>query len=181
MEKNVAFIALFAGLIAALGLIPSITMMYGVPITAQTLGVMLAGTILGSKRGALAVMLFLALVIIGLPLLSGGRGGIGVLYSPSAGFLIGWPIGAFVTGLIVENWKSEPFVLVSGIASAIGCIFILYIFGIIGMAIILEIPLPKAGVIALVYIPGDILKSVIAGILTSALFQARPSSILSRQ
>ena len=48
MEKNVTLIALFAALIAALGLIPPVSLGFGVPITAQTLGVMLCGTILGA-------------------------------------------------------------------------------------------------------------------------------------
>ena len=60
MERDMTRIALFAALIAALGLIPSLTLGFGVPITAQSMGVMLAGAILGAKRGALAVLLFLA-------------------------------------------------------------------------------------------------------------------------
>ena len=47
-----------------------------VPITLQTMGVMLAGSVLGARRGALAVLTFLALVAAGLPLLAGGRGGL---------------------------------------------------------------------------------------------------------
>jgi len=58
VERNLVFIALFAALIAALGLIPKIDLAFGVPITAQSLGIMLAGTVLGAKRGLLAVLLF---------------------------------------------------------------------------------------------------------------------------
>jgi biotin transport system substrate-specific component len=53
MEKNIAYVALFAALIAVLGLVPKIDLMSGVPITAQSLGIMLCGTVLGAKRGAL--------------------------------------------------------------------------------------------------------------------------------
>ena len=101
MEKNIAYIALFAALIAVLGLIPKITLAFGVPITAQSLGVMLCGTVLGARRGALAVLLFLALVAMGLPLLAGGRGGLGVFASPTVGFLIGFPVAStstFISG-----------------------------------------------------------------------------------
>ena len=49
MERNVAYIALFAALIAVLGLVPQITLMSGVPITAQSLGVMLCGAVLGAS------------------------------------------------------------------------------------------------------------------------------------
>jgi biotin transport system substrate-specific component len=180
MEKNVALIALFAALIAALGLIPKITLGFGVPITAQSLGVMLCGTILGSRRGALSVLLFILLVAIGLPLLSGGRGGLGLFVSPSAGFLIGWPVAAFVTGLIVEKWRRAPLTLVAGIASLTGGIIVMYMFGIVGLSLALDKSLAEAAALVGAFVPGDILKAAIAGMLTAALARARPASVLSR-
>ncbi|MEL6321465.1 MAG: biotin transporter BioY, partial [Cyanobacteria bacterium J06626_14] len=72
--RDLVYIAVFAALVAALGLIPPIPLPFiPVPITAQSLGVMLAGAILGARRGACALLLFLVLVAIGFPLLSGGR------------------------------------------------------------------------------------------------------------
>ncbi|MGB5869402.1 MAG: biotin transporter BioY [Albidovulum sp.] len=180
MERKLALIALFAALIAALGLIPKLTLAFGVPITAQTLGVMLCGTVLGAKRGAVAVLLFLLLVALGLPLLAGGRGGLGVFAAPSVGFLIGWPVAAFVTGLIVERWNNAPLTLVASVASVIGGIVVLYIFGIIGMAIVLEKTLPEAALLVTAFIPGDVIKAVLAGFITAALAKARPQSVLSR-
>ena len=56
MERNLTHIALFAALIAVLGLIPKIDLISGVPVTAQSLGIMLCGTVLGAKRGFLAVV-----------------------------------------------------------------------------------------------------------------------------
>ena len=64
--------------------------------------IMLAGAILGSKRGALSVLLFLALLAIGLPLLSGGRGGLGVFAGPSVGYLVGFPVAAWLVGRLTE-------------------------------------------------------------------------------
>jgi biotin transport system substrate-specific component len=180
MERKLALIALFAALIAALGLIPKFTLAFGVPITAQSLGVMLCGTVLGSRRGALAVLLFLLLTAIGLPLLAGGRGGLGLFVSPSAGFLIGWPVAAFVTGLIVERWRGAPLTLVAGIASVVGGIVVLYIFGIAGLAIALDKTIVQSALLVTAFIPGDILKAVIAGLITAALARARPESVLSR-
>ncbi len=180
MEKNVAYTALFAALIAALGLVPKITLAFGVPITAQSLGIMLCGTILGAKRGGLAVLLFLLLVAIGLPLLSGGRGGLGLFVSASGGFLIGWPIAAFVTGLIVEKWRGTNLAVVATIASIVGGILVMYVFGIAGMAIVLDKTLLEAAGLVTAFIPGDIIKAVIAGLLTSAIAKSRPASLLSR-
>ncbi len=180
MERNIVFIALFAALIAALGFMPPLTLGFGVPITAQSLGVMLCGTVLGAKRGALAVLLFLVLVFVGLPLLSGGRGGIGLLATPSAGFLIAWPIAAFVTGFIVERVRSLPMVVIASLASVIGGIIVLYAFGIVGMSINLGKSIPEAAKLTLAFIPGDIFKAIIAGLITGALLKARPQSVLAR-
>lgn len=180
MERNFVMIALFAALIAALGLVPKITLASGVPITAQSLGVMLCGTVLGARRGALAVLLFLALVALGLPLLSGGRGGLGLFVSPSAGFLIGFPIAAFVAGLITEKLRAMPVFGAAALGAAIGGILVLYIPGIIGMAVTLDKSLPEASLLATPFIPGDLIKSVLAGAITGSLAKARPDSVLSR-
>ncbi len=179
-ERNVALIALFSALIAVLGLIPKITLGFGVPITAQSLGVMLCGTILGARRGALAVLLFLLLVALGLPLLAGGRGGLGLFVSPSAGFLIAWPIAALVTGWIVESWRFPPLALVAGTAAIVGGILVMYPIGIVGLALTLDKSFVESSLLAIAFFPGDLLKAVVAGMLTSILAKVRPASILSR-
>ena len=99
--RDLAQIAIFAALIAALGLPGSITIgSTGVPITLQTLGIMLTGGILGARKGFLAVAVFLVLTTAGLPLLAGGRGGLGIWAGPSAGYLVGWLVGVVVIGLL---------------------------------------------------------------------------------
>ncbi len=179
MERSLTLIALFAALVAILGLVPQITLAAGVPITAQSLGIMLCGTVLGARRGALAVLLFLALVAAGLPLLSGGRGGLGVFAGPSVGFLVGFPIAAFVAGLIMER-TTLPVGLAAGAASVIGGIAVLYAFGIPGMALMLDKTLPEAAFLAGAFLPGDILKAVLAGFVTQGIARMRPGSLLSR-
>ncbi len=180
MERNLTLVALFAALIAALGLIPQLTLAFGVPITAQSLGVMLCGTVLGAKRGALAVLLFVLLVALGLPLLAGGRGGLGVFVSPTAGFVVGFPFAAFMTGLVVENWRQGSLALVAGVAAVFGGIVVLYAFGISGLAWSLDKPLSEAALLVTAFIPGDLIKAVLAGVITAALARARPDSVLSR-
>ena len=78
-SQSLSMVALFAALMAVMGLIPKIDLPFGVPITLQSLGVMLAGCLLGARRGLQSMALFLLAVAVGLPLLSGGRGGLGVL------------------------------------------------------------------------------------------------------
>jgi len=180
MERNIAYIALFAALIAALGLIPQLALATGVPITAQSLGIMLAGTVLGSRRGALAVVLFLVLVALGLPLLSGGRGGLGVFSGPTAGFLFGFPVAAFVTGLIVERVRTGPLAVVATIAAVVGGIIVLYIPGLAVLAFKLDKSIPEATLLMAPFLPGDVIKAVLAGLITAALAKARPDTVLSR-
>lgn len=179
-EKHIAYVALFAALIAALGLIPKIAMGFGVPITAQNLGIMLCGTILGAKRGGQAVLLFLLLVAVGLPLLSGGNGGLGVFFSPSGGFLIAWPISAYIIGFIVERCLKGSLAVVATIAAIIGGILIQYVFGIVGMSVTLKKSLLECATMVTIFIPGDIIKAIVAGALTAAIARARPASVLSR-
>ncbi|MEM8570603.1 MAG: biotin transporter BioY [Pseudomonadota bacterium] len=180
MERNLSFIALFAALIAALGLIPKIDMAFGVPITAQSLGVMLCGTILGARRGFLAVALFLFLVALGLPLLAGGRGGLGVFVSPTAGYLVGFLLSALVVGFIVERLPSHHLTLGVSLAAIVGGIGVMHICGIVGMAITLNKSIGEATMLALPFIPGDFVKAIVAGFITSTLVKARPEAVLSR-
>lgn len=180
MERNFVLIALFAALIAALGLIPKITLATGVPITAQSMGIMLCGTVLGAKRGFLAVLLFVFLVALGLPLLAGGRGGLGLFASPSVGFLIGFPIAAFVTGFIVERLTGLSVFVASLIGAVLGGIVVLYIPGVLGMAIMLEkSPMASLGLMT-PFIPGDVIKAALTAVITAAIYKARPNSVLSR-
>jgi biotin transport system substrate-specific component len=180
MERNLTHIALFAALIAVLGLIPKIDLAGGVPITAQSLGVMLCGTVLGARRGALAVLLFLVLVAAGLPLLSGGRGGIGVFATPSVGFLLGFPVAAFVAGWVMERTTLPPG-MAAWAAATIGGIGVLYAFGIIGIAYMTGVSVREASLgAALAFLPGDAIKTVIAGLVTQNLARMRPTSLLSR-
>lgn len=170
---DLARIAVFAALIAVLGL-PGAINVGAVPITAQTLGVMLAGAVLGARRGAIAVLVVLALVAIGLPLLSGGRGGLGVFVAPSAGYLIGWVLGAFVVGLIVRLGASHPTWWRVVLGTVVGGIFVIYLVGIPVQSITTGLPLGETVIASLVFLPGDLIKVALTVIITMALWRAYP-------
>ena len=180
IEKTSVLIALFAALIAVLGLVPAFPLASGVPITAQSLGVMLCGTVLGSKKGGLATLFFVILTLLGLPLLAGGRGGVGLLAGASAGFIIGFPMAAFITGWLMEKTRSVDIHISVSLSSIVGGIVVLYIPGLIGMMINAGMSLNAAIVAVAVYLPGDILKVILVTIVTSAIFKARPNSIFAR-
>lgn len=180
MERSVALIAIFAALIAALGFLPPLQLASGVPITAQSLGVMLCGTVLGAKRGGLAAVLFVALVALGLPLLAGGRGGLGVFTGPTAGFVVGFPVAAYVTGFVMEQMRSTSVAIAASVAAALGGIVVLYALGVFGFMKALDRSFVEAFGILGWYIPGDVIKVVLAGLITAALAKARPASVMSR-
>jgi biotin transport system substrate-specific component len=161
--KDIVLIALFAAIMAMLGLAPKIELAFvPVPITAQSLGVMLAGSVLGAKRGALAMALFLVLVAAGLPLLAGGRGGLGVFASPSVGFLIGYPFCAFAIGWLTEIfWRGLNFPKLFSINVG-GGVVLLYALGIPGIALVTGSPLKVAALGSAAFLPGDILKAALA-------------------
>ena len=175
--KDLVRIALFAALIAALGLIPKFDLPFtaGVPITAQTLGVMLAGLILGPRRGLLAVLLFLFVVALGAPVLSGGRGGLGVFFGPTVGFLAGWVIGAWLCGAVffwlVRQWPEKIFPAALA-AAMLGGIAAVYVVGIPILALITDMPLDKAAWVSLAFVPGDLIKAFLAAWLTLRLHRA---------
>jgi biotin transport system substrate-specific component len=179
--RDLALIAVFAGIIAALGLLPPLTPFgAAVPITAQTLGVMLAGGILGARRGALSVTLLLALVAIGLPLLAGGRGGLGVFFGPSVGYLVGWVLGAFVVGWLTER-GGAPYRLSWGlVANLVGGVLVVYAVGIPAVALIADLPITVAAVQSALYVPGDLIKVVIAALVARGVHQAYPGLIRAR-
>ncbi len=125
------------------------------------------------------MILFLVLVAAGLPLLSGGRGGLGVFASPSVGFLVGFPVAAFVAGWVMERTTLSPGLAASA-GAVIGGIGVLYVFGIVGMAFMLDKTLTEASYLAFAFLPGDAVKAVIAGMVTQSLARMRPASLLSR-
>jgi biotin transport system substrate-specific component len=160
-------VALFAALIAVLGLVPKVDLPFlaGVPITVQTLGVMLAGLFLGPRRGALAVLLLVFMVLLGAPFLSGGRGGLGVLFGPTAGFLLGWIPGAFLVGFVFALFQrlAPSKVLINAfLACLVGGVVMIYAVGIPVLAWRAAMPMDQAVAVSLAFIPGDLLKAALA-------------------
>lgn len=173
--KDLAYIALFAAITAVLGMLPAIPVAaVPVPITAQTLGVMLAGAVLGARRGFLALLLFLVLVAVGLPLLAGGRGGLAVFAGPSAGFLIAWPLGAFVTGLLTEAFWPRINVAWALVATLVGGVGVIYAVGIPFLSVFSGTSMLTAFTGSLAFVPGDVVKAVVAAVVAVTVGRAYP-------
>lgn len=179
-DKSLVQVALYAALVAALGLIPPVPFAFGVPITAQTLGVMLAGVMLGPWRGALSMLLFVFVVALGAPLLAGGRGGLGVFAGPTVGFIIAWPIAAMVIGLVAQRLRNLPLILATAIACIIGGIFVQYLGGIVGFKLVTGNEWLSSTLTMLVFVPGDLVKVAITCAVAQAVFKGMPQAVATR-
>lgn len=165
--RDLVLIALFAALIVVLSLMPPIPLpAIPVPVTLQTLGTMLAGAMLGPVRGGLACLLYLALAAIGLPVLPGGRGGLGVFLGPTGGFLVGMAAGVCVTGWLASHAvrAGRPAAAVAGyfLACVAGGIAVVYAVGVPWLAAVTQMPLNKAALAVVAFVPGDLLKAAVA-------------------
>jgi len=169
---DITYIALFAAIMGAMGLVPPIMLSFTpVPIVLQTLGVLLAGTVLGAKRGALSMVVFLLIVAAGIPLLSGGRGGVSVFVGPSAGYLLAYPITAGCVGFLVSRFRNLKLRNILLVNLTVG-IFLIYLIGVPVQAFVMSIPVLQAAKLSLVYIPGDALKAILASYLAYRLLKS---------
>jgi biotin transport system substrate-specific component len=172
--RDLAYIALFAAITAVLGLVPAVQI-GPVPITAQTLGVMLAGSVLGARRGFLSQLLFLVLVAIGLPILPGGGGGLVVFAGATAGYLVSWPVAAFVSGLLVERFWSRYDAVWGTVANVVGGIGVVYAIGVPVLKVVSGLPWSDAVWFgAAVFIPGDLVKAVLAAVIAVQVRRSYP-------
>ncbi len=176
--RDMAQIAVFAALLAALGLPGAITIgISGVPITLQTLGVILAGAILGARKGTAAVAVFIALTIIGLPLLSGGRTGLTALAGPSAGYLVGWIPAALIIGLLTARILPKYPIVLGLLVNVLGGIVVIYIFGTIGLLLRTDLGVWAAISTNFAFVPGDLAKVVVATVVAKSVHRAYPGLV----
>ena len=174
---DLSLIAVFAALTAVFSILPGIPLGAGVPITLQTLAVILTGILLGPGRGAAAVGLFLLAGLAGLPVFSGFRGGLGVLAGPSAGYLLSFPVAAFVAGLlagvVLRRARRARFVFLfaAGLATSF---LVVHPAGIAGLMINADLPFPAALAADMAFWPGDVVKNLLAGAVAVSVFKAFP-------
>ena len=108
--KGMVFAALFAALTGAVAWFKIPLPFTPVPITLQTLMVLLSGAMLGAYFGALSMIIYLILGAIGLPVFAGGSSGIGALFGPSGGYLFSYPVAAFVIGFMLQKKTLNSFI-----------------------------------------------------------------------
>ncbi|WP_049822534.1 biotin transporter BioY [Arthrobacter sp. H41] len=177
-STDLSLIAVFAALIAALAILPGIPIgSLGVPITLQTLGVILAGLALGPTRGFAAVGLYLVAGLAGLPVFSGFRSGFGVLAGPSAGYLVAFPFAALLAGFfaVLVLRRASRFrwigLFLAGLAASL---LTVHPLGIAGLVVNGGLDVPAAVLADMVFLPGDIVKNLLAAGIALSVHRAFP-------
>lgn len=180
--RDSARVAVFAALIVALTLVPGIYLLGGtVPVTLQTLGITLAAAVLGPWRGAAAVLTYLALIAIGLPVASGFKGGLGLFAGPTGGYLVGFLPMAVVIGalahLAIRKVRGARLPLAL-FAAAVAGLPVLYLLGVGWLALSTGMPVTEALVLGMVvFLPGDLVKAGLAAGVTAAVVRALPGLV----
>lgn len=161
--KQMVPAGVFAALTVAMSQVVINIPMSPVPITLQVFSVSLAGIILGSRLGALSQLVYVLIGVAGIPVFAGFEGGFGILLGPKGGYIVGFPVLAFITGFLVERLK-KPAVL-PVFASAFAALAIFYAIGAAWLGTVMKLD-PVSSIILGVgwFFPLDVLKLVLASI-----------------
>lgn len=126
----------------------------------------MAGELLGPKYGIASVGLFLLLVLLGMPVLSGGHGGAAVFLGPTGGYLIAWLFSAFLIGVLTTYFKvaDKSWIYELLILLVTGVIFIDFV-GSLWLSFQSHISIETALLSNLAFIPGDFIKAILAVII----------------
>lgn len=175
--SDLARIAVFAALVAAMALTPPVPL-GPIPLTLQTLAVSLTGLCLGPWRGFAAVALYVAVGTAGLPVFSGGAAGLAVIVGPSGGYLLSFPLAALVGGF-VARWAVRrglspvtPFVMLGGLL--LGRYLVIMPIAVTHMSRVLGVTWREALFFDMPFWVADLIKSVIAVVLAIAVHKAFP-------
>ncbi len=164
--KNLGRIALFS---AVLAVCSWIVVPLPVPFTMQTFAVFLAAAVLGGKGAAISVMVYIAIGVLGLPVFSGGRAGIGALFGATGGYITGFLPCAYIAGKLCEKTKKRPFAMGLSMALGLLCDYV------IGAAWFFVVYLNGQGVWTAVstgvvpFVATDVLKIVLACAISAKL------------
>jgi biotin transport system substrate-specific component len=136
-----------------------------VPITLQTFVLFMSAALLGPRLGVLSQFIYLLLGIMGMPVFAGGKAGLGVVFGPTGGYLIGFVAAAFVIGLLVKLRKAPGFRWYV-LSMTVGTL-VVYILGAVQLSLVARLTFEKAVALGVIpFLAGDGLKIVAAAMLT---------------
>ncbi len=158
--KRLVYCALFAAVIGIMSLISIPTQ--PIPINMALFAVLLAGGILGKKYGTLSVVVYILLGAVGIPVFAGFRGGLAVLAGPTGGYIAGYIIVAFLTGLVCEKTRKMHYTLPIMILAVILCNAV----GTAWYCYIMKSSVSSALMLCVIpFVPADVIKVVLAALV----------------
>ncbi len=177
--RAAALVGMMAALLAVLSWVSLPLPFSPVPLTLQTLGVLLTGALLGPRYGVLATAVYLLLGFVGVPVFHGGTGGPGILFGPTGGFLWGFLPAAFIIGWFARSAAADRYgqagprgargiiVMATGLVLASVAI---YLVGLPWLSAVTGLGARETIVVGLLpYLPGDLLKAGAAFLLIRSL------------
>lgn len=159
--QEICLIAIMTAITAVMAQI-SIPLPMMVPMTMQTFAVTLAGIILGAKCGSIAMGVYLLLGAVGVPVFSGFKGGLQILIGPTGGFLLSFPIMAYIIGKGIELRRQK------GMFTLLLCVGTIanYVVGVLMYCVVMESSVWTAiTACVLPFVPSAIIKAVLASVL----------------
>ncbi|MFQ5863731.1 MAG: biotin transporter BioY [bacterium] len=178
--QNYLMSSLFAALTAA-GAFLRIPLTFYVPITLQTFFVILAGSVLGAKFGAISQIIYLTVGLLGAPIFAHG-GGPGYVFQPTFGYLVGYPIAAYAIGYMIwgkndSNRSNLPGFLRICFSNLMG-VLIIFVFGVTVLYLNIKMIVGKPITLGtalwggfVIFIPGDIIKILLSSFITVKLYR----------
>ena len=158
--RDLCMMALFTSFTAVMAQI-SVPMPLGVPMTMQTFAIMLAGMVLGARRGFISVLVYVLLGMVGVPVFARFSGGLGIVFGPTGGFILSFPLMAWIVGLGAERGGAAAVVvgLIAGtlVNYAGGMLMFCLITGQSVAAAFMACVFP--------FIPTGVIKAVMAGLI----------------
>lgn len=148
----------------------------GIPITLQTFFCFLSGALLGSRRGAIAMIVYVFVGLAGIPIFAGFRGGLGTVLSPTFGFIVSFIFTSYITGKVIE-YKKRPTYITFIIASLVGLVFN-YIIGTYYMYLALtflmnaseSLTYTGTWLVMLAYLPIDLVTIIAAAFIAPRIY-----------
>jgi len=164
--------ALIVGGSVVIALCAQIAIGYPVPVTGQTFGVLMVAALLGSRRGALSVLTYIAEGVAGLPAFAQGKTGLAALFGPTGGYLVGFILAAYVVGALSQRgWDRRPATTVLAMTLGNLAIYACGLAWLLCLVHLLGKPVGGRGVLAVGLYPflvGDVLKIALAAALLPA-------------
>ncbi|MBS9334773.1 biotin transporter BioY [Fructobacillus sp. M1-13] len=173
--RDLTLEAVFLALLIVFAMVPGMTLGFlPVPVVMQNLGVMLIALILGARRGSLVMSVFIIMIALGLPVLTGGHGGMAVLVGPTAGYIWAWLFQPAVFAFLSRFWPKKGGQIRPGVFQSFVLIFMIdlvlvYGMGAVWLSFSSHMTFGQAYLGNMLFVPGDIVKVILATVIVKAL------------